>query len=118
MKFRRTEAAVDVGYIKPDAPPGAVYGVPSPFVAAGPMMQVIEENGRAFPIPFEQFVEQYEPADDMAQAFLEGLQERAVEMRRPPGSDFDPADIGYDVTDGEGQPVMRMRPVKGKKKKR
>jgi hypothetical protein len=87
---------------------------------AGPMMQVIEENGRAFAIPFEQFVEQYEPADDMAQAFLEGLTERAEDMRRPPeapGMDLP----GYDVTDGEGNPVMRMRPTdpkKGKKKKR
>lgn len=112
MKFRRTEAEVDVGYIKPDAGPG-VYGVPL-LPSSGPMMQVIEQNGRAFAIPFDQFVEQYEPGDDMAQAFLDGLQERAVEMARPPPPAFDPTDVGYDLTDSDGQPVMRMRPVKGK----
>lgn len=119
MKFKRTEAEVDVGYIKPDAGPG-VYGVPV-LPSSGPMMQVIEQNGRAFAIPFDQFVEQYEPGDDMAQAFLDGLQERAVEMARPPQPGLDPRDMGYDLTDSDGQPLMRMRPVrpvKGKKKKR
>jgi hypothetical protein len=112
MKFRRKAANVQVGY---GLGPPSLYG----NSAQQPVMQVIEENGRAFEVPFEQFLAQYEPAADMAEAFLDGLRERHSQATAPPEP---PALLGYQMTEGSGPEArtLRIEPieVKGSKDKK
>lgn len=111
MKFKAKPREVTVGILKPSAHMHYAAGPGAPTQIA-----VIDlATRRAEVMPLEDFIDQFEPADEDAEMMFEGLKSRP-KPPNPFAPPPEPEDLGYDIEDQEGN-RLRMRPIRPRKKK-